>query len=162
MRVLKLFIISAVVLFGLLTCFSLLLPSHVRISRAIDISDLSPHVKRQIEDLRNWESWNEYIRATNLIDVSNDRIYTKNLSILRMSLDDDGIHTRWRQPSGKAFHGVFRLIDHDSSTTVQWYFDFVFKWYPWEKFSSIVYDQQLGPQMEKSLHNLKDLLEKEH
>jgi hypothetical protein len=45
---------------------------------------------------------------------------------------------------------------------VQWYFDFVFRWYPWEKFSSIVYDKQLGPAMEKSLNNLKDLIEKEH
>jgi hypothetical protein len=57
---------------------------------------------------------------------------------------------------------VFRLIENGSVTTVQWYFDFVFRWYPWEKFSSIVYDKQLGPAMEKSLNNLKDLIEKEH
>ena len=162
MRVVKLFLISVVVLFGLLTCFSLLLPSHIRISRAIDISDLAPHIRQQVQDLRNWEDWNEYIKAVKLIDVANDRIYTKNLSVLRMSLDDHGVHTRWSEPNRKAFHGVFRLIENGSVTTVQWYFDFAFRWYPWEKLSSIVYDQQLGPQMEKSLHNLKDLIEKEH
>ena len=162
MRFVKLFLISFVVLSGLLTCFSFLLPSHIRISRAIDISDLAPHIRQQVQDLRNWENWNEYIKAVKLIDVANDRIYTNKLSVLRMSLDDHGVHTRWREPNGKAFHGVFRLIENGSVTTVQWYFDFVFRWYPWEKFSSIVYDKQLGPAMEKSLNNLKDLIEKEH
>jgi hypothetical protein len=43
--------------------------------------------------------------------------------------------------------------------TVQWYFDFYLKWEPWEKFSSIVYDKQLGPVMEESLIKLKTLTE---
>lgn len=55
---------------------------------------------------------------------------------------------------------MFHLIPAGSVTVVQWYFDFTFKWYPWEKFSSIIYDKQLGPQMEQSLLNLKRLLEK--
>ena len=38
---------------------------------------------------------------------------------------------------------------------VQWNFDFDFKWYPWEKMSSIFYDKQLGPIMERSLLQLK-------
>jgi hypothetical protein len=43
---------------------------------------------------------------------------------------------------------------------LQWYFDIKLRWYPWEKFGSIVFDKQLGPPMEKSLGNLKKLLEK--
>jgi hypothetical protein len=46
------------------------------------------------------------------------------------------------------------------TTVVQWYFDFRLKWYPWEKFGSIVFDQQLGPSMESSLENLRINFEK--
>jgi hypothetical protein len=36
------------------------------------------------------------------------------------------------------------------------------KWYPWEKFASIIFDRQLGPYMERSLGNLKKLAEDLH
>ena len=47
----------------------------------------------------------------------------------------------------------------EGSTTVQWYFDFHLKWYPWQKFQSIVYDKQLGPEMEASLENLRRIVQ---
>jgi len=42
---------------------------------------------------------------------------------------------------------------------VEWYFNFHFRWYPWEKLGSMYYDKQLGPLMEKSLINLKSYIE---
>jgi len=52
------------------------------------------------------------------------------------------------------------LPDRDSTVTVQWYMDFTLRWYPWEKFSSILFEKQYGPQMEQGLARLKNLLER--
>jgi hypothetical protein len=119
MRFVKLAIISAVVLFVVIFLFSLIIPSTVRVSRAIDISAPKDSLVAQLADLRQWKNWN---------------VMTMN--------------------SGFTWHGT------DGQLVVQWYFDINLRWYPWEKFGSIVFDKQLGPPMEKSLGNLKKLLEK--
>ena len=160
MKLIKLFIISVVVLSLLLTAFSSLLPSKVRISRAIDIADSSGIVLSKIKDLKQWELWNEYVKALPIKEVTANSIQSNELAIIITHTDDLTVHTSWRQPNGKTFPGVFNLVPHASVTTVQWYFEFTIKWYPWEKFGSIIYDKQLGPQMEKSLLNLNQLLEK--
>jgi hypothetical protein len=37
--------------------------------------------------------------------------------------------------------------------------DFKLKWYPWEKFKSLFYENFYGVQMEQGLSNLKELSE---
>lgn len=149
-------------LFLILTVFASLLPSTVRISRAINIADSTHLVQIQLQDLKKWEQWNEYIISLPRKTITNDSIYSSELSVTLTGKSARVIETKWRQQNGKTFPGIFRLIDNGSGTTIQWYFEFKFKWYPWEKFGSIIYDKQLGPSMEKSLNNLKQLIEKEH
>jgi hypothetical protein len=161
-RFIKLFIISAVVLFLLLTTLAALLPSEVRISRAIDIRRPQPEVYKEMSSLVGWEQWNLYVSTMNQKAVFADSIIGKELSIRIQQRKPGVLLTGWRDVKGRSFTGGFQLIPHDSVTTVQWYFDFHFKWYPWEKFSSIVYDQQIGPTMQQSLQNLKSVIENVH
>lgn len=142
-----------------MTAFSSLLPSHITISRAIDISATAKDISAQITDLRKWPQWNTYVNAFPPADFFADSIKNASLSVRRIFSDDQLVKTSWQQ-NQKSFPAAFRLIPQQSVTTVQWYFEFTFKWYPWEKFGSIVYDKQLGPEMEQSLLNLKRLLEK--
>jgi hypothetical protein len=44
--------------------------------------------------------------------------------------------------------------------TVQWFMDFHLRWYPWEKFSSLLLDKRYGSAMEKKLSELRTKLEK--
>jgi hypothetical protein len=44
--------------------------------------------------------------------------------------------------------------------TVQWHMDFRLRWYPWEKFSSFMFERVYGPQLQQGLNNLKSFLEK--
>jgi hypothetical protein len=37
--------------------------------------------------------------------------------------------------------------------------DFRLRWYPWEKFSSLLFEKQYGTQMEAGLESLKQLAE---
>lgn len=153
-------LISVIVLGLILVAFSSLLPSGVRISRAIDIMATGKNVGTLLKNLKQWEQWNEYTKALPYKYAADDSIGSKELTVLLIKMDNTSVITKWRQQNGKSFAGVFNIIDHGSVTTVQWYFEFSIKWYPWEKFGSIVYDKQLGPQMEQSLLNLKQLLEK--
>jgi hypothetical protein len=47
-----------------------------------------------------------------------------------------------------------------NSVTIQWYMDFHLRWYPWEKFSSFMFERVYHPQLQQGLDNLKRLLEK--
>ena len=162
MNIIKLAIISVVVLFLLMTAITSLLPGTVRISRAININAPAQQVHGRLSDLNEWNTWNEYIKAMKQPVIATDSIYSAELSIGRRAINPASIETMWHQQrNGKTFPGVFNLISSNSITTVQWYFDFHFRWYPWEKLSSIAYDKQIGPQMEQSLGNLKELVEKE-
>jgi hypothetical protein len=160
MRFVKLGLISAVVLFGMITLMSLLLPSHIRISRAIDIHAAKEKVYRPIADISQWQQWNEYVRAYHNKKIENGEIRADEISISLTGSNDTLVTSEWLPPSGNKFGSGFAIIAQDSShTTLQWYFDFHLKWYPWEKFQSIVYDQQFGPVMERTLGNLKRIAE---
>ena len=159
MRVFKLLLISAIVLFLVLTTIAALLPSEVRISRAIDINRPAREVYPWVAEIRHWENWNLFVAKLEDKQWAAGRVSGKTMTISLKQTNTNVVVTEWRQPDGKVFTGGFNLIANDSLTTVQWYFDFTFKWYPWEKFSSIVYDAQVGPAMQESLMNLKNQVE---
>jgi hypothetical protein len=89
------------------------------------------------------------------IVFNEEQISRKGLKVNLVSSSPDSVRTNWM--AGKRnFESGFNLLAYDNNTTaVQWYFDIDIKWYPWEKFGSIILDKQMGPSMEKSLNNLK-------
>jgi hypothetical protein len=161
MRIFKLVFISAVVLFVVILLISLLLPSHVRISRAMDIGVPAEKVTPLLTDIKQWETWNEYIRAYHNRIAEPEMLKADEIAIFITGTKNQLVTADWQPPSGNKFGSGFAIVENASrhTCTVQWYFDFHIKWYPWQKFQSIVYDQQLGPVMEKSLANLKRIAE---
>jgi len=161
MRLIKLALISIVILFAVITGIASLLPSQVRISRAIDINAPAVKIYPQLADISAWDKWNEYIRYYHNKRWNGDTLTTDEITIAITHRSDSLVEAGWRQASGDRFASGYRIIARDSlHCSLQWYFDFHLHWYPWEKFQSIVYDGQLGPVMEKSLQNLKQ--EAEH
>ena len=57
MQIIKLGLISAVVFALLITGISLFFPSHVRVSKALDISADKATIMAQLKDTANWKSW---------------------------------------------------------------------------------------------------------
>lgn len=162
MRFVKLAIISAVILFLLVLGMSLLIPSHIRISRAIDITTSKDSLLPAISDLRQWKEWNVMISDSGLTrkDFTENSITTDKLTITKQALVGDTLFTSWQQHNARSFVSGFTWQGSGERLVLQWYFDIQLRWYPWEKFGSIVFDKQLGPPMEKSLGNLKKLVEK--
>jgi hypothetical protein len=161
MRLVKLGLISIVVLFVVILCISLLIPSKVRISRAINITAPKDSVTHYLADLQQWSKWNTLITNQNLANpsYSNDAFTSDKLQVHLQKVEADTITTRWQQTTGRETTSGFNLHTADNTIVVQWYFDFQLKWYPWEKFGSIIFDKQLGPPMEQSLGELKKKLE---
>ncbi|MFM7839980.1 MAG: hypothetical protein ACKO6K_10455, partial [Chitinophagaceae bacterium] len=73
-----------------------------------------------------------------------------------VNLRADSLVIHWEFKGQPTIPGALYITRSGSSSSVlQWYFNFTVRWYPWEKFGSIIYDQQIGPAMERSLNNLK-------
>jgi hypothetical protein len=168
MKILKLAIISVVGLFLLVTVFSLLLPSNVIISRAIDINAPLDSVYPLVSDLSYWPAWMENYASskTELSSASSKgkgaALKMGEVKVIINESDPKKISATWQSGESRPLPGEFNFIGTDTSghLTVQWQFNQKVKWYPWEKFASIVSDKALGPFMEKSLDNLKNLAER--
>lgn len=168
MRFIKAGLIGVLIFFLVLMGLSLLLPSTQRISRAINMGIPPKKIIRVAEDLHNWDQWNGFIINSGLRHIEimppppgeGRYLHADQLSLSIRLQGSDSILMHWRQTPGRSFDGGMRCLQLSSdSVTVQWWFDFHFRWYPWEKLSSLVYDQQMGPIMEESLTRLKHLLE---
>ena len=168
MRVVKLFLISVFFLFLVLAAIASLFPAHLRMSRAIDIHTSREKIFNVINDLGSWKKWNQFIINAPLTHTclstpaSGQGAFLKSdqLIVTISCSRPDSIKTRWNQVKAKNFSGGYNLMElKPGIITVQSYFDFAFRWYPWEKLSSLLYEREIGSVMEESLSNLKSLTE---
>ena len=161
MRFVKLALISGVILFIVIYLFSLIIPSQIRISRAVNISVPKDSLVKAVADLRQWQNWNELVSNPDLTSKQfTDNLFTSaQLKVTKAAQAGDTLLTTWQQKNARVLTSGFIWVGENDKLVLQWYFDVKLRWYPWEKFGSIVFDKQLGPPMEKSLANLKKLLE---
>ena len=162
MRLVKLGLISIVGLFLVIFLLSLLIPSHMKVSRAITIYANVDTVKAYVNDIRQWQYWNALLKNENFHSVKFEPslFSSTEMKIVMLPSDSTGLRTSWERVGQEAVKSGISITAVDNSTIVQWYFDLKVKWYPWEKFGSIVFDKELGPPMEQSLEQLKKICEK--
>jgi hypothetical protein len=169
MRLIKPLFISALVLFLVLTALASLFPSRLRVSRAINMAVPREKIYAAVGDLQRWEDWNAFIRTTQLTGkkISSPAtgkgafFHADQLELTMVNDSRDSIRLDWRMSNGKHFEGGYNILQSGGdSIIVQSWFDFHFRWYPWEKLGILVYDKKFGPLMEESLADLKQYLEK--
>ena len=165
MRIIKLGFISIIFFSLLITGISLFFPSHIRISKAIDINASKDSVLNQIKDAANWKKWYPGADTLPLLITGG-----KTTGLVLDSLQGIISITNSNDSSVEAVMAGPRIRDAitgwniyqsavTNNVTVQWYMDFHLRWYPWEKFGSLVLEGSYGPEMEKGLSNLRRLLE---
>jgi hypothetical protein len=161
MRLIKLALISFVILFILVTVISLFIPSGIRISKATNIAAEDTIVYNSINNLSNWRNWHPALKnlSANEIQKLNDAtIRVKGTTISIVQKKDNELITEMVTDEGRPVFSGFKIIRHPAdSSTLQWYMDFKLRWYPWEKFRSLFYENIYGLQMEQGLTNLKEL-----
>ncbi|MBK6936789.1 MAG: hypothetical protein IPH18_07775 [Chitinophagaceae bacterium] len=140
MKIIKLGFISILAFAVVITLFSLLIPSHIRISKATDINAVREVIMVQVKDSANWKNW---YPGADTVKVESAISAVTDSSVV--------INTKGRSESGFILYnpGIPGI------TTVQWYMDVHLRWYPWEKFSSLLLEKRYGPLMEQGLYKLK-------
>ena len=165
MRIIKLGIISIIVFSILITGISLFFPSHVRISKAIDITTGKDSLMRQIVDPTKWKNWYPGADTLPLLFIGGKvkGIEMDSLhGLVIKEANDSTVLTMNVGPNSKRGESGWNIFPGrlPNSFTVQWYMDFHLRWYPWEKFSSLLLEKRYGAMMEQGLTRLKALLEK--
>ena len=165
MGVIKLGFISLIVFALLITGISLFIPSNIRISKAIDITASKDSLMMQIADAANWKNWYPGADTSANYTVANQirGIVTGDKQILMITAATDStVVTTNAGPNSKKGGSGWNIFSGiaPNKVTVQWYMHFDLRWYPWEKFSSLLLEKRYGPMMENGLQKLKDLLEK--
>lgn len=156
MRLIKLAFLSFIFLFGLITAISLLIPSHIRISKAINIGSSPNAIFSLLKDTLNWTQWHPAFMQ------QNGTLPQKNSNIRTETVNDSVVLMKFSQGAKTMYNG-WQLYTFSStdSLTLQWYMDFNLPWYPWQKFGSLFYEDTYGRMMEKGLVNLKKIVEKQ-
>jgi hypothetical protein len=150
-RLLKLGLISVVFLFIVVTAISLLIPSHIRISKAINIQAEDREVFSLISDTAQWKQWHPAFL------LSDSMPQFPAIHILQKSQNDSEIVMHLQQAGKPTVINGWKIYKHDTvdSLTLQWYMDFRLKWYPWQKFGSLFYENTYGVMMQQGLENMK-------
>ena len=170
MRIIKLAIGSFIFLFLIVTGISLFIPSHIRISKAINIYADKSFVMTQISDATNWKNWYPGLDSTKPLYVDGKMkgvIFNKNDSMNQVYIkidkeSENEITAQYVNKKRRPVINGWKIISYPvtDSLTVQWYMDFHLPWYPWEKFRSLLFEKLYGSRMEQGLSNLKGLVEK--
>jgi hypothetical protein len=170
LRILKLALISFIILFLLITGISLFIPSHIRISKAINVKATKDAVIREISDAANWKNWYPGLDSTKPLYVNGkmrgvvfNKSDAKNLVYIKIYKESENeITAQYVNKNRRPVINGWKIISYPSSDslTIQWYVDFHLRWYPWEKFRSLLFEKIYGSQMEQGLNNLKVLVEK--
>jgi hypothetical protein len=150
MRIIKLGIISLLAFALMLTFISFFFPSTVRISKAINIGAPANDVVEQLHHPGNWHPDWESAGGS------------RDSTLLSTRISNEETDYYFREAPGSRAKSGWKLLTglYPDSVTVQWYMDFKLRWYPWEKFSSLLFENSYGPPMEKGLSQLKQRSEK--
>lgn len=166
MRFVRLFIISAVVLFIVVLFISLLFPSKVRVSRAANFKASREELMSFVGDPAQWMKWYPGLDSATVVMQNGNAtgvILTDQprRAIMLTKKTTNEVQAEYINPQLKPVINGWNIISEPGadSVTLQWYMEFRLRWYPWEKFGSMVLEKSNGARMEEGLKKLKSITE---
>jgi len=160
MRLLKLALISFIVLFAIVTGISLFIPSHVLVSRAVNISAPPDSIVSNISNLNRWKTWAAGMTdsSVHILSPGEARMAAATLKIGEVT--PSLVTAQWKSQRGDSLIAEFHLVSDSLHhvVVVQWIFRQDLAWYPWVKLGSLMNEKVLGGMMEKNLGQLKTQL----
>jgi thiamine kinase-like enzyme len=162
MKLIRFVIISVFALVLLASAISMLFPSYVLVSRAITIERPKKEILPVVSDFQQWRSWVAGMNDSSVKVIDAKNAILGNTVVTTVSITDSLIISDWDAKGNKQVSKL-RLIAADTAqqTIVQWQFEQKLKWYPWEKFGSMMSDKIIGSMMEKNLQQLKVVVEQQ-
>jgi hypothetical protein len=162
MRLIKLLVISLLVLGLLVTAISALFPSTVIVSRAIEVSATPSQIDKYVSNLNQWEFWMSDWKENKSV-LKDSTMYIGTQTIKLTNKNDTSVTYHWVATGQRPYIVKFEWIPLQTGIyVIHWSFEQHVKWYPWEKFQTLLNEKVLGYKMEMELANLRDLLLKEN
>ncbi|MEI9910747.1 MAG: hypothetical protein WDO71_14365 [Bacteroidota bacterium] len=119
----------------------------------------------QISNAANWKNWQPGMDTSKLLYIAgevkgvilDDKDPQHPVCIKIDKIEPDQVTAQFITKKMKPVVIGWKAISYpnNDSVTVQWYMDFHLRWYPWEKFGSLVLEKSHGARMEQGLTNLK-------
>lgn len=161
MKLIKLVFFSVLSLFVVASFIGILLPSHVLVSRAVDIRAAKDSIKPYLGDIRQWKKWMDGMEQASVIIHSPAKANIAGTEVVITSITDTSVVSTWTPRKGIRQTSTVRIIGNhaQNQAIVQWQFEQQLPWYPWERLGSMMNDKILGTMMERNLNNLKKLAE---
>jgi hypothetical protein len=171
----KAFLIGAIGLFVVITLFSLLIPSRVRVSRAVLINSTTANaVYQQTALLDNWKKWHPIFTmdSAKLIKQEptsggKDSSYIilqhgKEVKVQLITADSNSVKFLLQAAGENDIENdiVLKTLASQNAVQVEWRAVTKLHWYPWEKFYGIFIDKLTGAGYEAALNGLKEYIEK--
>jgi hypothetical protein len=156
LRIIKLALISIVVLFFVTLGISSFIPSHVRLSRAINLAAGRDAIFALLKDTTRWRQWNPAFMASD--SFSNH----PPIGVQFLKTNDSEVLVLWSQAGHKPVQTGWQLYTRAApgdSLTLQWHMELNSGWLPWQKMGTLLYESTYGVMMQKGLTNIKMLLE---
>ena len=170
LRLLKAFIVGIGCLFIVITLFSLVIPSNIKVSRITVINNTTPAaVYEQVSNLKNWKNWHPVFTSDSAIvsftdplknacDISYDGS-TTHVAITSLSAQQVNLLLLSKKQNDINVEIRLTNLPGQQSVQVEWRALTKLNWYPWDKFFGIFLDKLSGPGYEAALTGLKYFLE---
>ncbi len=161
MRFLKLIGFSVVILFIIVSLLGLLFPSKVIVSRAIDITANKDSIVQYVNNVHQWKLWIDGVNDTTSKYLGGNKIQLGNTIATITAASLTQVKSEWVMKNQEVQNSELNIFSDSAkpNVVVQWQFTQYIKWYPWERFSSMMSDKIIGTMLEKNLNNLKQLVE---
>jgi hypothetical protein len=158
MKYIKLIIISLVFLSVLVMGISLLLPSKVIASRAIEVNTTANKIAYFTSDLSHWSQWMSDWKQNKVV-LENNTAYIGTQSVRFLDKTTTKVNYEWIATGQNPYLVTFEwTLLKDSTYVIHWSFEQNVKWYPWEKFQTLLNDKLLGAKMEIELQHLQEAI----
>jgi hypothetical protein len=158
MKYVKLIFISVVFLSALVTGISLLFPSKVIASRAIEVNTSADKIAYFTFDLSHWNQWMSDWKQNKVV-LKNNTAYIGTQTVRFLDKTDTKVNYEWIATGQNPYLVSFEwTLLKDNTYVIHWSFEQNVKWYPWEKFQTLLNDKLLGAKMEIELQHLQEAI----
>jgi hypothetical protein len=154
MKLIRFALVSVLVIGILITAISSLFPSMVITSRAVEVNATREQIQHCVKDLSAWKGWmSDWKDQSVMVQDSLAQVGTQTIKML--SSTDSSVLLQWVATGQAPYQVQIEWLPLKEGTyVIHWSFEQHVKWYPWEKFQTLLNEKVLGAKMEEELQHL--------
>jgi hypothetical protein len=154
MRLIRFILVSVLLISILVTAIASLFPSMVITSRAVEVNATNAQIQHCVKDLAAWKGWmSDWKDQSVMVQDSMIRVGTQTIQML--SSNDSTVLLKWEATGQAPYQVKLEWLPLKEGTyVIHWSFEQHVKWYPWEKFQTLLNEKVLGAKMEEELQHL--------